>query len=223
MDAIRVAELARQQSLDISDWLEITDIHIGSHGEYSIGADGVHFHPNADSAESGWSAEQIAEALPHGLRERKSEAQKKMLADNTSLLLFPCTPKQLVEFVLTRDVSGDLHGALPGPFIAAVYARDSQQQCVSAPKEASHGHLLAVAGLLELLLDDSRPRYTQGSIAEEIKARHPDWRGASDSSLTKLFAEARAAAKDADSEALSKDEARKAAVARGNARKTAKT
>ncbi|MEA1608044.1 hypothetical protein [Pseudomonas spirodelae] len=74
--------------------------------------------------------------------------------------------------------------------------------------EAKPSHLLAIAGLLELLLDDSRPRYQQGSAAERIEAR--GWRGASVSALTKLFAEARATAADADKVAQAKAEAREA-------------
>lgn len=59
------------------------------------------------------------------------------------------------------------------------------------------GSLLAIAGLLELLLENDRPRYTQGRAAEEIEHRH-GWYGASVSNLTKLFAAANAAAADAD-------------------------
>ncbi|WP_139204413.1 hypothetical protein [Azotobacter beijerinckii] len=70
---------------------------------------------------------------------------------------------------------------------------------------------LAIAGLLELLLDVGRPRYNQGSAIDEIGARHPDWRGSSASQLTKLFAEAKAAAKEADKVAQAKAEARQAA------------
>lgn len=59
------------------------------------------------------------------------------------------------------------------------------------------GQLLAIAGLLELLLEDGRPRYNQGSAAEEIDQRH-NWFGASTSNLTKLFAAANRTAKDAE-------------------------
>lgn len=82
-------------------------------------------------------------------------------------------------------------------------------------------HLLAIAGLLELLTDQSRPRYNQGSAAERIEALHPDWRGSSTSNLTKLFAEAKAAAKDAEKEAQAKADARKASGGRVTARKPA--
>lgn len=140
MEKERATELACRQSLDISDWLEITDIPIGMCGNYSIGVDGVRFHPNGkkeDSKGHGWSEEQIREALPRYsdslvLLESKADAQQRMMADNTSLLLLPCTPRQLVEFVLKRDVSGDLHGSLPGSFIAAVHELESSQKsCLS--------------------------------------------------------------------------------------------
>lgn len=72
--------------------------------------------------------------------------------------------------------------------------------------------LLAVAGLLELLLDDSRPRHNQTTVADSISALHPDWRGVSISLLTKLFAEANAAAKEANLEARAKVEMREAAA-----------
>ena len=235
MDDKRAAELARQKSLGIDDWLEITGIPIGRYNEYLVKEDGVRFHPNKDgaypnkdSAFPGWSTDQIDEAQASKPGESRADAQREMRANNISALPFPCTPKQLVAFVLTQDVSGDLHGALPGLFIAAVYEHDSQQPNTSAPKEAAEEEtkalrieleleraqakpscLLAIAGLLELLLDDSRPRYQQGTAAEKIEER--GWRGASASGLTKLFAEARAAAADADKVAQAKAEAREAA------------
>ncbi|SDT97818.1 hypothetical protein SAMN05216296_1023 [Pseudomonas pohangensis] len=77
---------------------------------------------------------------------------------------------------------------------------------------ARPSHLLAIAGLLELLLDDSRPRYQQGTAAEAIEEK--GWRGASASGLTKLFAEARAAATEAEKVAQAKAEARGKAASR---------
>lgn len=99
----------------------------------------------------------------------------------------------------------------------------AEQRAEQAETDAKPSHLLAVAALLELLLDGSRPRYTQGSAADAIEARHPDWRGSSSSQLTKLFAEAKATAKEADKVAQAKAEARQAAASRAEARKTAKT
>lgn len=98
-----------------------------------------------------------------------------------------------------------------------------EQQAGQAKAVAKPAHLLAISGLLELLLDDSRPRYTQGSAAEKINELHPDWRGSSASNLTKVFADANAAAVDANKEAQAKAEARQAATATMSAKKTKKT
>lgn len=87
----------------------------------------------------------------------------------------------------------------------------------AAPKPS---HLLAIAGLLELLLDDSRPHYDQGSAAEAIEALHPDC--ISVSTLTKLFAAANKAMGEAGKEAQAKVEARHAAADRVKRRRTAK-
>lgn len=66
--------------------------------------------------------------------------------------------------------------------------------------------LLAVAGMLDLLLlDVNRPRYTQTTIAQALEAK--GWRGTSQSGISKLFAKAKAAAKDADSDTQAKAEA----------------
>ncbi|MFC0708860.1 hypothetical protein [Azorhizophilus paspali] len=99
----------------------------------------------------------------------------------------------------------------------------AERRAERAEAEAKPPHLLAITGLLELLLDNSRTRYTQGSAAEAIEALHPDWKGASASKLTKLFAEAKAVAKEADKVAQAKAEAREAAASRATARNTAKS
>ncbi|MBU1285384.1 MAG: hypothetical protein KJ989_02890 [Gammaproteobacteria bacterium] len=90
-----------------------------------------------------------------------------------------------------------------------VTAESHQEQDSSRSPRVKSSHMLAIAGLLELLLDDKRPRYKQGSAAEAIEAK--GWRGASASGLTKLFAEARATAAEADKVAQAKAEAREAA------------
>lgn len=86
----------------------------------------------------------------------------------------------------------------------------AEQRANSAGSEAKPSHLLAIAGLLELLLDGNRPRYQQGTAADAIEKK--GWRGASASSLTKLFAEAKVAAAEADKVAQAKAEAREAAT-----------
>lgn len=91
----------------------------------------------------------------------------------------------------------------------------AEQRVTLAEGETQPSHLLTIAGLLELLLDDSRPRYDQGTAAIAIEAK--GWRGASASTVNKLFAKANEAASDAEKVAQAKAEARKAAT-----KKTAK-
>jgi uncharacterized transporter YbjL len=68
-----------------------------------------------------------------------------------------------------------------------------------ATSEPKNSHLLAIAGMLRLLKANPPKRYTQDSIASEIEEY--GWSGASHSGLTKLFAEANRAARDAESNA----------------------
>lgn len=220
MDASRANELAAKNQLDFGDWMEITGIDLGEVGMYSVRSDGIRFQPNKSSGAPGWNDEQSKEAMHLAPDGKRYETEQRIKEENASQLELPCTPRELVEFVLEHDVSGDLHGLLPGPFIAAVYEQESRPHA-NESKDAGPGHLLAIAGLLELLLDHNRPRYTQGAIASAINTHHPDWRGASTSNLTKLFAEANAAAKDADCDAISKCEAREAASNRAKKRKLA--
>jgi thiol:disulfide interchange protein len=77
--------------------------------------------------------------------------------------------------------------------------------------------LLAVAGLLELLVNETR--YQQGTAAQMIEAK--GWYGASASKLTKLFAEAKAAAREADKIVQAKVEEREFA-SRAKAKKPTK-
>lgn len=79
-----------------------------------------------------------------------------------------------------------------------------------AEAEPKPSHLLAIAGLLALLLDNDRPRYLQGTAAQAIEDK--GWRGASASMLNKLFAEAKSAAQDASKVTQAKVEAMQAAV-----------
>lgn len=67
-----------------------------------------------------------------------------------------------------------------------------------APTEEKASHSLVIAALLELLLERSRPNYTQSSITDEIVRRHEKWTGISDSNLSKLFAACNKAAKNAE-------------------------
>lgn len=85
-----------------------------------------------------------------------------------------------------------------------------------AEAEPKTSHYLAIGGLLELVLDKDRPRYQQGTAAQAIADN--GWRAASVSSLTKLFAEANSAVKDARKETQAKMEAVQAATANGHGR-----
>ena len=84
-------------------------------------------------------------------------------------------------------------------------AAEKELQSTTSPLKNSH--LLTVAGLLELLLmEHNKPRYDQGRIATAIEEK--GWRGASASTVTKLFAEAKVAANEAEKITQAKDEAR---------------
>lgn len=94
--------------------------------------------------------------------------------------------------------------------------KDQEIKSLRAEAKPKTPYLLAIAGLLELLLDKKRPSYLQGTAAEAIGAR--GWKGASDRQINGLFVEAKAAAKHAESVAQAKIEAREIAV-----QKTAKS
>lgn len=144
-----------------------------------------------------------------------SDAEKKEVAILDSWPILP-TRAHVVQFtphdieVLATKITGqptlkEMQQQLEQERAARQTAEQQARQTEVAAKPA---HLLAIAGLLELLLDDRRPRYTQGSAAEKINELHPDWRGSSVSNLTKVFAEVNAAAVDANKEAQAKAEAR---------------
>ncbi|MCK2112458.1 MULTISPECIES: hypothetical protein [Pseudomonas] len=85
--------------------------------------------------------------------------------------------------------------------------RLAEEKLESATTSVKTSYLLTVAGMLELLLSEqNKPHYDQGKIAAEIEDK--GWRGASASTLTKLFAEAKAAAAEAEKITLAKAEAR---------------
>lgn len=68
----------------------------------------------------------------------------------------------------------------------------------ASPTEEIPSHSLVIAALLELLTEPGSRNYNQSRIAEEIVKRHGKWYGISDSSLPKLFAACKKAAKEAD-------------------------
>lgn len=88
---------------------------------------------------------------------------------------------------------------------------EAEKKLESMTGSLKNSHLLTVAGLLDLLLmEHNKPRYDQSKIAYEIDAK--GWRGASVSTITKLFAEAKAAAKEAEKVTQAKLEAREQSV-----------
>lgn len=94
--------LAIAAEIKIADWVKITGIGLGDHGQYRITENGVSF--------KGWTAEQIADAPVW--------QQPDMLSENEHCLAFPCTPQQLLDFV-RGDVSGCL-GSLEQPVEALI-------------------------------------------------------------------------------------------------------
>ncbi|WP_286974326.1 hypothetical protein [Pseudomonas sp.] len=129
MDNKRATELASQQCLQITDWLEITNIGLGQFGAYKIESTGVYFHPNESSDNHGWSDEQIEETGSSYTVDENTKSvllvkpraanHGQMLTDNNSRIEFPCTPRQLLDFI-EGNVSGCLFGCLPETFVSAV-------------------------------------------------------------------------------------------------------
>jgi phage-related tail protein len=80
-----------------------------------------------------------------------------------------------------------------------------RRELEQAHAEAKPSHLLAVAGLLELLLDRKRPHYDQGAASKAIGLR--GWRGAGERQVNEVFADAKKVAVDARKEAAAKADA----------------
>jgi len=123
------------------------------------------------------------------------------LVRNATVLFKPSDIEALAANVTGKPTLEDLHQQLEHERAARRILESRPENFETLPKSS---HLLAIAGLLELLMDDSRPRYRQGGIATIIDAK--GWSGASSSQLTKLFATANRAAKEADKEARPKRE-----------------
>ncbi|MDG9926548.1 MULTISPECIES: hypothetical protein [unclassified Pseudomonas] len=199
MDARRAAELAEKSELSFDDWLEITGVNIGKIGKlgmYSVKSDGIRFHPNKNKGKSGWSKKQVKDAIRLAPSEGY-EAEQQLKQENASQLKIPCSPRELVEFALERDVSGDLRGLLPGPFIAAVYrAEDQRERRSNAQEEAKPSHLLLIAALLELLKAPRQTGQNQEGIKSQLLERF-NWPGLKKRTLEKIFAAANKAAEEA--------------------------
>lgn len=91
--------------------------------------------------------------------------------------------------------------------LAQVNEIAAQATPAESPKTS---YQLAIAGLLTLLLDNARPRYNQGSAATAIGDK--GWPGASATAMNHMFAEANKTAKEAETIAQSKAEARAIAL-----------
>ena len=113
-----------------------------------------------------------------------------------------------VHDVTLRELRETIESELLPPLNSDLAKARSEITRLEAEREKAKelpSHMLAIAGLLELLLDKERPRYDQGRAAQAIEDRH-HWYGASASQLTKIFPLAKAAAKKADGEVNVKTE-----------------
>lgn len=100
-----VSELASREQLFLAEWIKVVGVGLGIHESYEITSSGIRFRT--------WTDDEIAERLA-------SEQLEMDLENRTPPLAFPCTPKQLVEFV--RNAPG-VHGfVLPEKFETAVLA-----------------------------------------------------------------------------------------------------
>ena len=115
---------------------------------------------------------------------------------------------ELVHDVTLRELREAIESELLPPLNSDLAKARYEITRLEAEREKAKeqpSHMLAIAGLLELLLDKERPRYDQGRAAQAIEDRH-HWYGASASQLTKIFPLAKAAAKKADGEVKRKAE-----------------
>ncbi|POD74577.1 hypothetical protein BKM17_17465 [Pseudomonas syringae group genomosp. 3] len=139
MEINRVKELLNKGELDLADWIEITKIDAGMWGSYKIMPAGIFFHPNGEFSEPGWRYDQLTSAAPTydidlKMVLPKHEVGHQLARQNRTRLLFPCTAKQLIDFVSPEnDICGSLFGCLPKGFCECVEApRPLQEQRVDA-------------------------------------------------------------------------------------------
>lgn len=83
----------------------------------------------------------------------------------------------------------------------------SNSQAVGTPKRSAY---LLIAGMVEYITTTSRNRHTQETIIAEVAAK--GWAGAGETTLKHLIADAKKMAREADSVAQSKAEARELAI-----------
>ncbi|MGV8864758.1 MAG: hypothetical protein ACOH2T_26790 [Pseudomonas sp.] len=134
MDIKRIRELINGPALDLADWIEITKISVGLWGSYKVMPEGVFFHPNGEWSEPGWRYDQLKSAAPTydidretkmvtGMVLSKEQVATQVSKENRKKLLFPCTAKELIEFVSQEnDICGSLFGCLPEGFLECVEA-----------------------------------------------------------------------------------------------------
>lgn len=109
LDRSRIAELAAMEKLSVRHWIEITGVGVGIHESFEITTEEVSFRK--------WGFDYI--------KQSPQDWQIEMLAENeTPPLTFPCTPKQLVEFV--RNAPCVHCFVLPEEFEKAVDAHGGQ-------------------------------------------------------------------------------------------------
>lgn len=82
-----------------------------------------------------------------------------------------------------------------------------EQQSVESPKKSAY---LLIAGMVEYITTTTRNRHTQETIIADVAAK--GWAGASETTLKHLMADAKKVARDAESTAQSRAEARELAT-----------
>ncbi|WP_437882095.1 hypothetical protein [Pseudomonas sp. LRF_L74] len=188
MDEGLAHTLAATRQLELQEWLNITDVGPGAHNAYLITTDGVFFHPNENAEKHGWSEEQIQEAsseyaLGHKSRTfskstSRAQVASRMLIESQHQLLFPCTPKALIDFI-DGDVTGDLFGCLPDTFRKAVDELPDEE-----PPDIDSDAALGASRRLQVKEFSARPRESSDvskekwerwkKCANEIQSENPN-------------------------------------------------
>lgn len=92
---------------------------------------------------------------------------------------------------MVTEISG-----LSEPYTRNGTAAPASRQAISSEGTDPPSYRLAVAALLELISDQSKPARNQSGAIDEILTRHPNRRGLSKRNLEAIFAAANKAAKD---------------------------
>lgn len=155
----RLQSLAKKEFLNLADWIEITGFGIGNDEQirYNISADGVRF--------IGWPSDLIESSPPL--------EQAMMLQQNEEPgLMFPCTPRQLVDFVDSE--AGSMFGSLfvPDSFRDAVSIAQAEGGANNyQPHEPRLIHRNDVIGKFRVRADpDENLKFWDGKLS-----RPPAW------------------------------------------------